>query len=95
MTRKRITFEIKGFSSKKQGRPLMLKEELDIQVQAFLKELHSNAGVVNTAITMAAAEGIVQNHDSNLLAKTGGNIVIGQNLSGSYGICQKVSHYKG
>jgi len=79
--RKRINFEIKRFSSKKQGRPLMLKEELEIQVQAFLKELHSNASVVNTAITMAAAEGIVQNRDSNLLVKTGGNIVIGQNLS--------------
>jgi len=58
--------------------PLMLKEELDIQAQAFLKELHSYAGVVNTAITMAATEG---NCDSNLLAKTGGNIVIGQNIS--------------
>ena len=38
------------------------------------KELRSNGGVVNTAIAMAAADGIVQNIDSKLLAKNGGNI---------------------
>ena len=54
----------------------MLGVELDSQVETFLKELRSNGGVVNTAITMAAAEGIVQNSDSQLLAKNGGNIVI-------------------
>ena len=50
--------------------------ELDLQIQAFLKELHSNGGVVNTVIPIAAAEEIVQSNDSNLLAKYGGNIVI-------------------
>ena len=66
---KDITTEIKELPSKKRGRPLMLGAELDLQVETFLKELHSNGGVVNTTITMAAAEGIVQNSDSKLLAK--------------------------
>lgn len=73
---KDITTEIKELPNKKRGRPLMLGAELDSQVETFLKELRSNGGVVNTAITMAAAEGIVQNSDSQLLAKNGGNIVI-------------------
>ena len=61
----------------------MLGAELDSQVETFLKELHSNGGVVNTAIAMAAAEGIVQNSDSQLLAKNGGNIVISTHWSKS------------
>ena len=80
---KDITTEIKELPSKKRGRPIMLGAELDLQVETFLKELRSNGGVVNTAITMAAAEGIVQNSDSKLLAKNGGNIVISKHWAKS------------
>ena len=45
--------------------------------------MHPNGGVVNTTITMAAAEGIVQNSDSKLLAKNGGNIVISKHWAKS------------
>ena len=41
---------------------------MDTQVEVFLKQLHKNGAVVNGAIVMATAEGIVQNHYSGLLA---------------------------
>ena len=45
-------------------------------MKLFLKQLRSNGAVINTAIVMATAEGIVNNEDSNLLAKNGGTIVL-------------------
>ena len=41
-----------------------------------MKHLHTNGAVINTTIVMATAEGIVQHHDVNLLAKHGGPIAI-------------------
>ena len=49
---------------------------LDERVKLFLKQLHSNGAVINTAIVMAMVEGIVNNEDSNLLAKNGGTILL-------------------
>ena len=44
---KDITTEIKELPNKKRGCPLMLGAELDLKVETFLKDLHSNGGVVN------------------------------------------------
>ena len=52
---------------------------MDEQVKVFLKQLRENGAVVNTAIVMATAEGLVQNVDSNLLASNGGLIMITKN----------------
>ena len=41
--------------------------------------LRDRGGVVNTAIVLACAEGIVKNHDSNLLAANGGHLVLTSN----------------
>ena len=60
----------------KQGCPLLLRNELDERVQNFLRALHTNGAVINTAIVVATAEGIVWNYDSNLLVKNGGTIAI-------------------
>ena len=68
---------------KKQGHPLLLVSELDERVQLFLKQLHANGAVINTAIVMATAEGIIQNKDSNLLAKNGGTIVLSKHWASS------------
>ena len=57
------------------GRPLLLGKDLDHQVQAYISSLREAGGVVNTAIVIAAATGIVRRHDSNLLAANGGHIV--------------------
>jgi len=55
---------------------LLLRNELDERVQNFLRALHTNGAVINTAIVVATAEGIVWNYDSNLLVKNGGTIAI-------------------
>ena len=67
---------ISDLPQKKRGRPLLLGEELDKQVQAYLTSFRECGAVVNTAITMACAEGIVRSADSNMLAVNGGHILI-------------------
>ena len=57
----------------------MLGEELDKQVQSYLIALRERGGVVNTAIVLACAEGIVKNYDSNILAANGGHLVLTSN----------------
>ena len=57
---------------KKQDRPLLLGNELDIQVREYIKYLRERGTVVNTAVVMASAEGIVKSKDANLLKGNGG-----------------------
>ena len=52
----------------------MLGEELDKQVRTYLKSFRENGAVVNTAIAIACAQGIIKAHDSNLLESNGGHI---------------------
>ncbi len=56
--------KITELPSKKRGRPLLLGDELDKKVKAYLVSLHSCGAVVNTAITLASAQGIVINEDA-------------------------------
>ena len=65
---------ISELREKKKGRPLLLGEELDQQVKAYLTSFREHGAVINTAIIIACAEGIVKSKDSNLLACNGGNI---------------------
>ena len=53
--------------AKRMGRALLLGDELDKQVQEYIKSLRNGHAVVNTAIVLAVAEGIVKGHDANLL----------------------------
>ena len=79
ITRKKKAGEdvsVKVLENKKRGRPLLLGCELDKQVQAYLTALRENGAVINTAIVMACAEGVVKNHDSNLLESNGGHICL-------------------
>jgi len=62
--------------NKKRGRPLLLGKELDDYVVLYIKHLRSSGAVVNTAIVMAAATGMAQFCDSNLLSINGGPISI-------------------
>ena len=57
---------------KKQGRPLLLGNELDMQVREYIKYLRERGTAVNTAVVMASAEGIVKSKDANLLKGNGG-----------------------
>ena len=46
-----------------------------MQVQEYIKNFRENGGVVNSAIVMAAAVGIIESCDSILLTENGGHIV--------------------
>ena len=67
---------IEQLPAQQNGWPLLLGQELDRQVQAYLISLCEAGGVVNTSIAIAAAMGIVRRHDSNLLAVNGGHIIL-------------------
>ena len=56
---------------KKQGRPLLLGNELDRQVQDYIKYLRERGTAINTSVVMASAEGIVKSKDANLLKENG------------------------
>ena len=56
----------------KTGRPLLLRDELDGQVQEYIKELRSRGTAVSSSVVIAAAEGIVMNKDANILRENGG-----------------------
>ena len=60
--------KVEALPSKRRGRPFLLREEVEMQVRAYLKALRANGTVVNTAIAIGCAEGIIRNKDSNLLA---------------------------
>ena len=67
---------VRELVDRKRGRPLLLGNELDQQVQAYVNDLHLNGGIVNTAIVVATGEGIIKDYDchSNLLCENGGHI---------------------
>ena len=58
------------------GRPLLLGSSLDGQVREYVTALRATAGVVNTAIVLTAAEGIVAATDRSLLRQHGGSLVL-------------------
>ena len=57
---------ISELPEKKKGRPL-LGEELDQQVKAYLTSFRENGAVINTAIIIACAEGIVKSKEGTYL----------------------------
>jgi len=56
----------------KTGRPLLLRDKLNGQVQEYIKELRSRGTAVNRSVVIAVAEGIVMNKDANILRENGG-----------------------
>ena len=51
------------------GRPLLLRETLDVQFLAYLGVLRDFGGIINTSIAITADSGIVQKRDKSLLAE--------------------------
>ena len=68
--------KVEALPSKRRGRPFLLREEVEMQIRAYLKDLHANGAVVNTAIAIGCAEGFIRNKDSNLLTANGGHIAL-------------------
>ena len=58
---------IKALPNRKQGRPLLLGEELDTAVKAYVENIRKLGGVVNTAIVLGGAEAIIANKDRTLV----------------------------
>lgn len=82
--------EVNELSTKKRGHPYLLGEKLDEQVRQYLTTLRKAGAVINTAIVLACAEGVVKSEDSNLLACNGGhsaNQRLGKEYSKKNGIC--------
>ena len=56
--------------SKKTGRPLLLGNDLlDKRVREYVKYLRERSTAVNTAVVIAAAEGIIMNKDATVRCK--------------------------
>ena len=78
---------MRKLESARRGHPLLLGAVLDKEVQDYVKNLREAGAVINSAIVRAAAEGIVKNHDSNLLQCNGGHIVITKSWAKSFLDC--------
>ena len=65
---------IEKLEVKKRGHPYLLGEEMDRQLQEYIKSLREAKAVINSANVISAAEGIVKSHDSSLLESNGGHI---------------------
>ena len=59
---------------KKRGRPVLLGQELDSKVQAYLKKVREGGGAVSARIAMAAAKGILLSCDKSMLEEYGGSV---------------------
>ena len=73
--------DIKTLPAKKVGRPPLLDEEIDKEVQKYLLMLREAGGAVNGAIARSAAAGIIRIRNSKLLACNGGPIVLTKHWS--------------
>ena len=51
---------------KRQGRPLLLGEEMEREVKRFIKSSREFGTAISTAVVMTTARGVVISHDSNL-----------------------------
>ena len=69
-----VAAEVQELPRMKIDRPLLLPDELDTQVQEYIKELHKRGATVSTAVVVATARGIIMNKDANLLYSNGGGI---------------------
>ena len=61
---------------KKRGRPLLLGDELDKQVQSYVRATRDGKGAVTTTVNvvLAAGKAIVQHHNKSLSNENGGPI---------------------
>ena len=58
-----------AFAGKKQGRSLMIGEELDKHIQEYITYMRFTGTTVNTAVVIACAEGILMHKDAALLTR--------------------------
>ena len=69
---------IKLLEGKKTGRPSTLSDELTRELKLYIEVIREGGGVINTAIVIAAATGMLQKRDPASLASNGGHEKLGQ-----------------
>ena len=69
---------------KKQGRPPLLGEKIDIMVQSYIKKVREAGGAVTSHIVCAAARGIVMSTDRTRLLEFGGHINLNRHWAHSF-----------
>ncbi|MCH9717517.1 MAG: hypothetical protein K0U52_10595, partial [Gammaproteobacteria bacterium] len=65
---------ISTLPTKKRGRPFLVGDLIDNQVQSYLKKIREHGGIVTASVAVAAARGIIMATDSTLLLDFGGHI---------------------
>ena len=68
---------------KKRGRPILLGQELDTNVQMYLKKVRDGGGIVTARIAMEAARGILLKCDQTKLAEFGGPVQLNRHWAHS------------
>ena len=66
--------EVKTLPAKKRGRPLMLGEDIDKQLQLYQQKVRDQGGVITASVVVAAARGILLSNDRSKLVEFGGHI---------------------
>ncbi len=74
---------VKTLPCKKRGRPFLLGQSIDMEVQTILRAMRDNGAVVNTAIAIATATGVVRKRDKSLLMENGGSLELRKNWAKS------------
>ena len=66
--------EVTVLPPKKRGRPFLLGEHVDKQLQLYLKKIRDQGEVITASVVVAAARGILLSSDRSKLVKFGGHI---------------------
>ena len=80
---KALQNEISKLPKKEAGRPLLLGK-YDDDVVDYVKKLREAGGVVNTAIVIGIAKGVLTHHDKFLLRENGGSIELSRTWGQSF-----------
>ena len=66
--------EVTQLPCKKRGRPYLLREAMDAEVQVIIRSMRDGGAVVNTSIAIAVATGVARKRDRSLLKDNGGHL---------------------
>ena len=83
---------VSQLTGKRRGRPLLLGETIDAEIQTIIKAMRDNGAVVNTSIAIAIAIGVVRKRDRSLLKEEGGPLELTKNWAKS--ILQRMGFVK-
>ena len=66
--------EVTNLPTKKRGRPFLLGEHDDQQLQMYLRKIRDHGGIITASVVVAAARGILMANDRSKLVEFGGHI---------------------